>query len=147
MQKFLIRSLFLVLLLSAAESWALAKCKRGLLSLGAIKYHNCQGTKTYDDTMVRNGGKYAGEWKDGLHHGQGTYADGRIYEGVWENDKFLYAQKIAPRKVPKITPRKAPTVIADDGEAIAAASGTGFAVTRSGHIVTNHHVINGCNDC
>ena len=29
---------------------------------------------------------------------------------------------------------------------IAAASGTGFAVTRSGHIVTNHHVINGCND-
>ena len=62
----------------------------------------------------------------------------RNTQGVWREDKFLYAQKISPQK--------APTVIADDGEAIAAASGTGFAVTRSGHIVTNHHVINGCTD-
>jgi hypothetical protein len=101
---------------------------------------NGQGTYTFDPNSQWAGDKYVGEWKDDNRHGQGTYtyADGRIYEGVWENDKFLYAQKISPQK--------APTVIADDGEAIAAASGTGFAVTRSGHIVTNHHVINGCND-
>ena len=36
MQKFLIRSLSLVLLLSAAESWALPKCKKGLLGLGRL---------------------------------------------------------------------------------------------------------------
>ena len=183
MQKFLIRSLFLVLLLSAAESWALPPCPG---SYDNNTWTNCQGTYTDAD-----GNKYVGEWKDGKRHGQGTftfgpksewrgekyvgewrdderhgqgtniyangekyvgefkannwhgqgtytYADGRIEEGVWRENKFLYAQKISPQK--------APTVIADDGEAIAAASGTGFAVTRSGHIVTNHHVINGCND-
>ena len=26
-----------------------------------------------------------------------------------------------------------------------AASGTGFAVSKNGHIITNHHVVNGCN--
>jgi hypothetical protein len=67
MQKFLVRSLFLVLLLSAAESWALPECKRGLLGLGAIKYHNCQGTYTFP-----SGEKYTGEFKNGKKHGQGT---------------------------------------------------------------------------
>ncbi len=79
MQKFLVRSLFLVLLLSAAESWALPKCKKPFW--GTIKYHNCQGTITFAD-----GGKYVGEWKDGKWHGQGnlTYADGRNYVGEWK---------------------------------------------------------------
>ena len=183
MQKFLIRSLFLVLLISAAESWALPPCPG---SYDKNTWANCEGTYTwgpnskwagdkyvggYKDgkqhgqgTYTRpsgnkyvgeykdnkrhgqgtftwaDGDKYVGEWKDHRRHGQGTYtyANGRVEEGVWRKNKFLYAQKV--------TPRKAPTVIADDGEAIAAASGTGFAVTRSGHIVTNHHVINGCND-
>ena len=154
MQKFLVRSLFLVLLLSAAESWALPPCP------GSYKWNwtNCQGTYTWasgnkyvggykDDKRNgqgtftwASGNKYVGEFKDGKAHGQGTFtwADGRVEEGIWKNGEFLYAKKV--------TPRKAPTVIADDGKAIAAASGTGFAVTRSGHIVTNHHVINGCND-
>ena len=59
-----------------------------------------------------SGEKYVGEFKDGKRHGQGTYtyADGRVEEGIWENNEFLYAKKV--------TPRKAPTVIADDGEAI-----------------------------
>ena len=32
--------------------------------------------------------KYVGEWKDGKKHGQGTLTDsnGRVEEGIWEND-------------------------------------------------------------
>ena len=223
-QKFLVRSLFLVFLLSAAESWALPPCPG---SYDQNTWDNCQGTYTfasgnkyvgaYKDDLPNgqgtfthvdgskyvgatkdgsfhgqgtltladgtkyvgafkddlyhghgtyteadgskyvgatkdgnfhghgtftfaNGNKYVGEWKDDKRDGQGTYtyADGSVQEGLWENNEFLYAKKA--------TPRKPPTVITDDGKVIAAASGTGFAVTRSGHIVTNHHVINGCND-
>jgi len=42
-------------------------------------------------TGTFKGDKYVGEWKDGKYDGQGTYtwADGTVYKGLWENDKFL----------------------------------------------------------
>ena len=50
-----------------------------------------QGTATSPD-----GSKYVGEYKDNKRHGRGayTFSDGRVLEGIWENDKFLYAQKV-----------------------------------------------------
>ena len=124
-----------------------------------------QGTATYPD-----GGKYVGEWRDGKQHGQGTYtfaksgakyvgeyrngkrhgqgtftfADGRIKEGIWKDSKFQFAQKVTPpvvaRKPPSPTPRKR----ADPDKVVAAASGSGFAVSSKGHVITNNHVIEGC---
>ena len=36
-----------------------------------------------------NGDVYEGEWKNGLHHGQGTYtwSSGKKYEGEWKDSK------------------------------------------------------------
>lgn len=53
---------------------------------------NGQGTYLYDD------GKYVGQWKNGLRHGQGTWigSDGTKYIGEWKDDspygkgKFIY---------------------------------------------------------
>ena len=119
---------------------------------------NGQGTFTYAD-----GDKYVGEFRDDKEHGQGTYtfangnkyvgefkdgvldgyaiqyrADGSIIkEGIFEDYKFLYAQKVTPA-VPVV---KAP--IKSD-KIISASSGSGFAVSSDGYVITNHHVIDGC---
>ena len=57
MQKFLVRSVFLALLLSAAESWALPPCPG---SYNQYTWTNCHGAVSYD------GSKYVGEWQEGL---------------------------------------------------------------------------------
>ena len=99
-----------MLLFSAGEAFALPPCPG---SYNQSTWTNCVGTHTYT-----NGDKYVGEWRDGKHHGQGTYtyaegdkyvgehkdgklhgqgtftlADGRSKEGIFENNKFLYAKK------------------------------------------------------
>ena len=53
-----------------------------------------------EDNLVRGsftaatGDRYEGEWKDGKMHGFGkmTFADGKVQEGIWRNDKFVSAQ-------------------------------------------------------
>ena len=41
---------------------------------------------------------------------------------------------------------KKPEKVFDDGKVYSAASGSGFAVTSDGYVVTNYHVIEGCTD-
>ena len=69
MQKFLIRSLCLVLLLSAAESWALRPCPG---TYTPHTWNNCQGTYTVADEN-----KYVGEYKDGKLIKTYTYKAGK----------------------------------------------------------------------
>ena len=49
------------------------------------QWTNCFGTHTF-----AYGGKYVGEWKDGIPHGQGTETspDGRKYVGEYKDGKF-----------------------------------------------------------
>ena len=72
--------ILLVFLGVVGDSFALPQCP----NLGFR--HNCFGTFAYI-----NGDKYVGEWRYGKTNGQGTYtyADGRVEEGIWENDAFL----------------------------------------------------------
>ena len=120
-----------VLLGSAGESFALPPCPEDPNQ----RFHNCFGTFT-----SANGDNYVGEWKDDKLHGQGTYtyADGRVEEGVWENNEFQNARKGSPPVIAENPPRL------DPDEIVSASSGSGFAVSYDGYVITNNHVIDGC---
>jgi hypothetical protein len=49
------------------------------------------------------GQEYIGEWKNDKKHGQGAliYSGGRLEEGVWKDDTFLYSPKRNPLVIKK----------------------------------------------
>ena len=125
-----------------------------------------QGTMSWAD-----GAKYVGEWKDHNPHGLGTYthADGDKYVGeyragvgAWTGIYFHSSGKVivtysngnrcegcTPTQaqlaiVQQIDPSLIPKPKRDDNKVVRASSGTGFFVSRSGHVITNHHVVEEC---
>lgn len=89
----------------------------------AGKLHG-QGTFTFAD-----GRKYIGEFKDGKFHGQGTltFADGDIQIGIWKNGEYQAPEESPPSR-----------------SAEAGSTGSGFFVSKLGHIITNQHVVGDC---
>tara|TARA_Y100000590_G_C15737839_1_gene1019209 strand:- start:2337 stop:3764 length:1428 start_codon:yes stop_codon:yes gene_type:complete len=103
-----------------------------------------QGTYVYP-----SGEKYVGEWSEDLEHGQGTltYTDGRQLSGLWLYGEFkgdssatnsddIYGSEQTSDKIIPIN--KGPNNLTYLG------SGSSFQINSEGYIITNEHVVNGC---
>lgn len=119
---------------------------------------NGQGIYTW-----ANGDNYKGNFKDDEFHGYGeltivgveTYK-GNFNQGIAEglgkqfdaDGNLIFEGQFANNEPVDPNQNKAPNSEATQNpeEIFLATVGTGFYVSKKGHIVTNHHVINGCEE-
>ena len=157
---------FAVLLGSIGSSSALPPCPLEF-------WHNCFGTLAFANGdkyvgefkekkphgagtfIFANGENYAGEFRDGMKHGQGatTLPGGSYYVAEWKHDKvtkIILSQPSSETKktikmlrekvdqLQKVRRHKTKPSRKKEG------TGSGFFISKEGHIITNQHVIEDC---
>ena len=70
------------------------------------------------------------------------YRGGELRWTNFTNTKLTQKQKPKKQQPKKQQPKESP----DDNKIVAASSGTGFFVSRAGHVITNNHVIERCDN-
>ncbi len=107
------------------------------------RYWNGTGTVVYRDAESNITGTYEGQYSNGYRNGRGKYvADNSVQEGIWKDNVLQTAKKEESKETkPNVADIKPAQ---DPGKVIAAATGSGFAVSADGYVITNHHVIDGC---
>ena len=101
------------------------------------------GYATLSLTINGSGDRMTGTFKS--KSGVVQQVKGQLEEEViFENGNFHYTKKVSPTVTAKKSPVPKPAPQVRSNKTIAAASGSGFAVSSSGYVITNNHVINGC---
>ena len=87
-----------------------------------------------------SGEGYVGQFRDGEFHGQGVFtnANGTAKQGIWENGEFKYSGATELTLFGSVEIQRSTL--------LEASSGSGFAISSDGFIITNSHVIEGCQE-